>query len=68
MSKFVYVYEDSGPIRRTKTTTSELNNLLYGLQEKGAKILDIKISAVNNDIGIARSFLIIYNADSEVEL
>jgi hypothetical protein len=68
VSKFVYVYEDLGTIRRTQTTTNELNALLYGLQERGAKISDIKISTLNKEIGIARSFLIIYEATNIIEL
>ena len=68
MSKFVYVYEDLGTIRRTQTTTNELNTLLYGLQERGAKISDIKISTLNKEIGIARTFLIIYEANNTIEL
>ena len=68
MSKFVYVYEDLGTIRRTKTTTDELNTLLYGLQEHGAKILDVKISTINKELGVARSFLIIYQAGNVIEL
>ena len=68
MSKFVYVYEDVGTIRRTQTTTNELNALLYGLQERGAKISDVKISTMNKEIGIARSFLIIYEANNVIEL
>ena len=68
MSKFVHVYEDSGTVRRTKTATNDLNTLLYGLQERGAKIVDIKICTINNEIGIARSFLIIYEAGNVIEL
>jgi len=68
VSKFVYVYEDLGTIRRTQTATDELNTLLYGLQERGAKILDVKISTMNKEIGIARSFLIIYEANNIIEL
>jgi hypothetical protein len=66
--KFVYVYEDLGPIRRTKTTTDELNTILYGLQERGAKILDVKISMINKELGVARSFLIIYEAGNVIDL
>ena len=68
MSKFVYIYEDLGTVRRTQTTTHELNTLLYGLQERGAKILDLKISTVNKELGIARTFLIIYEAGNTIEL
>jgi hypothetical protein len=68
VSKFVHVYEDLGPIRRTQPTTNELNTLLYGLQERGAKILDVKISIINKELGVARSFLIIYEAGNVIEL
>jgi hypothetical protein len=68
VSKFVYIYEDLGTVRRTQTTTQELNALLYGLQERGAKILDVKISIVNKELGIARSFLIMYEAGNTIEL
>jgi hypothetical protein len=68
VSKFVHVYEDLGPIRRTQPTTNELNTLLYGLQEHGAKILDVKISIINKELGVARSFLIIYEAGNVIEL
>jgi hypothetical protein len=68
VSKFVYIYEDLGTVRRTKTTTQELNTVLYGLQERGAKILDVKISTVNKEMGIARCFLIIYEARNTIEL
>jgi len=68
MSKFVYIHEDLGTVRRTQTTTQELNTLLYGLQERGAKILDVKISTINKEMGVARSFLIIYEASNTIEL
>ena len=66
MSTFVYVYEDLRA-RRTQTT-NELNSLLYGLQERGAKILDVKMSTINKEIGVAYSFLIIYEANDVIEL
>jgi hypothetical protein len=66
VSTFVYVYEDLRA-RRTQTT-NELNSLLYGLQERGAKILDVKMSTINKEIGVAYSFLIIYEANDVIEL
>jgi hypothetical protein len=63
---YVYLYEDLGNIRDTRTT-QELNTKLYGLQEHGAKIRDVKISTVDKPVGVLRSILIIYEADRIIE-
>jgi hypothetical protein len=64
MPYFVNVYESIyDPGFSDDVITDSLNGMLYSLQNMGAKISDIKVSICNLSEGIARTYLVIYEAE-----
>ena len=63
-----YTNSMSGAFNRIKDTKT-LNNILTCLQEKGAKILDIKVSMGMKEGGVKAGviYLIIYEANSPIK-
>ena len=68
MPIFAKVYESIVDFHLLQdAVTDELNNILTNLQEKGAKIRDIKVSMSNPETYTNRTYLIIYEAEKPVE-
>ena len=50
--------------QNTNPDTKELNDFLQTLQQKGAEIIDIKISIIyKEELNMIRTYLIIYEAE-----
>ena len=69
MPKFVYAYEniDSIGIAEANVTVG-LNKTLKALQEKGAEILDVKVSICSNGSDEVRTYLVIYEAENQLQI
>lgn len=65
MSRFVHVVEVLSDPTIGKTGESRINAILETLQEKGAKIVDVKL---NTCMDVCRTYLILYEAPGHIEM